>query len=217
MQPYYEADGITIYHGDCREIREWLKADVLITDPPYGMAYVSSMTAERRPVLGDEDTRARDEVLRDWGSRPAAVFGTWRVQRPPGTRQIVTWYKSGSGLGMGDLSMPWGCVTEEIYILGHGWTGARRPNVIITTGQRGGAHGPSARLGHPTPKPVGLMSQLVEAAPPGLIADPFMGVGATLLAARDLGHRASGIELEERYCEIAARRLDQGVLNFGAA
>ncbi len=208
--PYYEHAGIIIYQGDCRDILPHITADVIVTDPPYGMFFVSSKTT-RRPILNDNDTAARDFVLGIMRI-PAAVFGTWRMPRPAKTRQVLTWFKSSVGPGMGDLSMPWGCATEEIYILGDGWTGARRPNLIVTFEQRGNPYGAAALLGHPTPKPVGLMMQLIECAPKGVVCDPFMGVGATLLACVALGRRAIGIEIEERYCEIAVKRLAQEVL-----
>ena len=140
------------------------------------------------------------------------MFGTWRVARPPKTRQVITWHKTSIGPGMGDLSLPWGTATEEIYVLGEGWVGKRRANVIATADQRGNPYGAAALIGHPTPKPVGLLEQLIECAPPGVIGDPFAGGGSTLLAARNLGRSAIGVEVEERYCEIIANRLAQGVL-----
>ena len=114
---------------------------------------------------------------------------------------------------MGDLSMAFGTSHEEIYILGR-WEkrSARRGSVITTESSPSGL---TTRIGHPTPKPVGLMEILVAAAPPGAIADPFSGSGATLLAARNLGRKAIGVEVEERYCEIIAKRLDQMCLDFG--
>jgi hypothetical protein len=213
--PYYADESVTLWHGDCREVTDWLAADVLVTDPPYGMAFVSSRTTRRRPIAGDADAACRDDALAAWGTRPALVFGTWRVARPPATRQVITWHKVNVGPGMGDLGLPWGTATEEIYVLGAGWQGRRRPNLIATTEQRGNPYGAAALLGHPTPKPVGLMEQLIECAPPGVIADPFAGSGATLLAARGMGRQAIGVEVEERYCELIARRLSQGDL-FGS-
>lgn len=103
--------------------------------------------------------------------------------------------------------MPWGYGDEEIYVLGHGWTGKRRTN-IYRLPKVSHANNP----GHPTPKPEILMQALIEYAPPGVIADPFAGSGSTLVAAKALGRRAIGVELEEKYCEIAANRLMQDAL-----
>lgn len=215
ITPYYQDDLVTLYLGDALEVREWLTADVLVTDPPYGMAYVSNWRAGvTDPMAGDQDTAVRDRALEMWGDRPAIVFGTWRVPRPPTTRQVITWWKRKAGPGMGDLRMPWGNSTEEIYVLGDGFTGRRRPNVIVTDEMRNSRGALTSRIGHPTPKPVGLMEQLIECCPPGVVADPFAGSGATLLAARNLGRRAIGVEIDERYCEVIARRLSQDVLAF---
>lgn len=216
--PYYSDDSVTLYHGDCREVTAWLEADVLVCDPPYGMAYVSgSRIGGSEAIAGDRDPELRDAVLSMWGNRPALVFGTWRVPRPLATRQVVTWWKRKAGPGMGDLSLPWGNATEEVYVLGDGYAGRRRANLIATDDQRGNPHGLASKLGHPTPKPVGLMEQLVECCPPGVIADPFAGSGATLLAARAQGRTAIGVEVEERYCELIARRFAQGDLFGGVA
>ena len=217
MKPYYQDEYVTLYHGDCREVTAWLAADVLITDPPYGMAFVSSWTTQRRPIEGDESTAARDAVLAMWGTdKPAAIFGTWKVERPSGVRHRLIWDKSdGTGPGMGDLSTHFGTADEEIYLLGH-WPvqGRRQPNILRTSK---GMASFATTVGHPTPKPVDLMERLLRAAPFGVVADPFAGSGSTLIAAKNIGRLAIGVELEERYCETAARRLSQGVLDFGGA
>ena len=215
MSLYYQDEHVTLYHGDClTEHREWLDADVLVTDPPYGMGYVESRSSTRSnsfiPVGGDSSLAARDGALRGWGGRPALVFGTWRMPRPPATRQLIVWDK-GDSPGMGDLSLPWGPAHEEVYVLGEGWAGRRRANIYRA---RTLPPGSPDRPEHPTPKPVGLMEALIAYCPPGIIADPFAGSGATLHAARNLGRRAIGVELEEKYCEIIAKRLDQGVLDL---
>lgn len=217
MTLYYADDQVTLYHGDCREIDAWLTADVLVTDPPYGISYIRGgdrKVAPKQPVTGDHDSSLRDSVLASWGSRPAIVFGSWRVQRPATTRQVITWWKRSVGPGSGDVAIPWGNASEEIYVLGYGFLGRRRANVIETNDHRQGA---AVAIGHPTPKPIGLMAQLIECCPPGVIADPFAGSGATLLAARTLGREAVGVEVDERYCEIIAKRLDQGDLFGGVA
>lgn len=216
MNPYYQDEHVTLIHGDCLEELVWLEADTLITDPPYGMAFESSwIPGNRRPIANDADPAVRDAALGLWGDRPAAVFGTWRVPKPEGVRQVLIWDKRGAGPGMGDLTTAFGTSHEEIYLLGH-WAkrAARRGSVITTESSPSGL---TTRIGHPTPKPVGLMEVLVAAAPSGVIADPFSGSGATLLAARNLGRKCIGVELEEKYCELIAKRLDQLCLDFGSA
>jgi DNA modification methylase len=211
VTPYYSDDSVSLFHGDCREITEWLAADVLVTDPPYGVAYESGRVPNRirRPIAGDADTGLRDNILFKWADKPAAVFGVWNQPRPSATRARLIWSK-GDDPGMGDLNFPWGKSDEEIYILGSGWAGPRSSNVL-----RANKPPVSNRDAHPTPKPVGLMEAIIAKAPPGTVADPFAGSGSTLVAAKNLGRKAIGVELEERYCEIAARRLAQDVLDFG--
>lgn len=222
MTLYYEDEYVRLYLGDCREDREWLDADVLVTDPPYGMAYRSKKrraSEKLDPIVGDRDTRVRDEVVDMWGrDRPALVFGHWSVPAPVGERQRLIWHKAQTP-GMGDLSIPWGPAHEEIHLLGKGWdvaaTGRKRTgSVITTTTGRGSQYGESSIHGHPTPKPVPLMEALIERCPAGVIADPFAGSGATLIAARNLGRKSIGVELEERYCEQIVRRLAQQAFVF---
>ena len=217
MSLYYQDDHVTLYHGDClTEHREWLDADVLVTDPPYGMGYYSGRRKANDSIVGDRTLDARDRALSVWRadnpSRPALSFGTWKQPRPEGVRQLIVWDKRGGAGFSGDLNMPWADITEEVYVLGNGWTGGRVPAIYSVPTL---ASQSPERHGHPTPKPVSLMEKLIEKCPPGVIADPFAGSGATLIAARNLGRKSIGVELEERYCEIIARRLDQGVLDLG--
>lgn len=209
-QPYYQDDLVTLYHGDCLASPEWLSADVLVTDPPYGMAYQSGRSDRHAAIKGDKTLDVRDAALALWGDRPALVFGTWKQPRPAGVRQLIVWDKRGGAGFSGDLNMPWADITEEVYVLGTGWTGGRRPAIYSVPTL------PSqSRPDHPTPKPVPLMGHLLECAPAGVIADPFAGSGATLLAARNVGRTAIGVEMEERYCEIIATRLSQQAFDFG--
>ena len=125
VRPYYSDDHVTIYHGDCREVTEWLAADVMVTDPPYGMAYVGNFGARStRSIRGDQDTAARDAAIEVWGPRPALVFGIWRSARPAHTRHLLVWDK-GAIPGNGDLRMPWGNSAEEVYVLGEGFVPVR--------------------------------------------------------------------------------------------
>lgn len=224
MKPYYQDDLVTLYHGDCREVTEWLAADVLVTDPPYGMAYRDRL-GRHDPIAGDSDTSTRDAILDSWGTGPALVFGTWRVPNPAGVKNVLIWDK-GTDLGMG-ASTPWGLSHEEIYVLGawpplvpggrvrEGGQPSRVPSVLRVTKPNNASIG--RVLEHPTPKPVGLMERLVDRCPPGTIADPFAGSGSTLVAAKALGRKVIGVELEERYCEIIAARCAQDAFDFGGA
>lgn len=213
---YYQDEHVTLYHGDClTEHREWLGADVLVTDPPYGMAYESNRNRNKknvkvgRPVAGDNDPSLRDGVVSAW-TGPALVFGRWNIPRPTGTRQRIIWDKRVQG--MGALDIPWGPAEEEVYVIGKGWQGERSGNVLsVQMLMSADANRPD----HPTPKPIPLMERLIEKCPPGVIADPFAGSGSTLVAARNLGRKAIGVELEEKYCEIIANRLSQGAFDFG--
>lgn len=226
MQPHYQDDWVTLYHGDCLEVTEWLAADVLVTDPPYGMTYQSNSSKYGQTSLlaNDHDTRARDHALQLWQDRPALIFGTWRVLKPDTTRAVIIWDKGYTGLGA--LDLPWGLSHEDIYVLGSKWpkrpnggrireggTPNRESSVLRAIGLNSQA---TDRPDHPTPKPVGLMESLIAKCPPGIIADPFTGSGSTLVAAKLQGRRAIGVEIEERYCEVAAKRLAQDAFDFEA-
>lgn len=222
MKPYYSDDLVTLYHGDCLEVGAWLDADVMVTDPPYGIAYRSGTMpggrksqTEQRDIESDATVEVRDAVLAAWGSRPAIVFGSWRAPRPAGTTHRLIWHKARTEAGARRL--PWFSADEEIYVLGGGFGGNPEQSVYATTEIRAGAHGEVAKISHPTPKPVGLLERLIAKCPEGVIAEPFAGSGSTLLAARNLGRKAIGVELDERYCEIAARRLSQDTLFGGVA
>jgi site-specific DNA-methyltransferase (adenine-specific) len=215
--PYYQDEWVTLYHGDCLETTEWLAADVLVTDPPYGVAWKSgtmsnATVAIQETIANDQDVDARDKALALWGDRPAIVFGSWKIARPANTRHRLIWHKAANIPGM--RSNPWFSADEEIYVLGTGFTGKPEQNVLVTHDRRDGAYGEVAKLGHPTPKPVYLMERLIAKSPEGVIADPFAGSGATLLAARNLGRKVIGVELEERYCEGIAKRLSQMTFDF---
>lgn len=180
-EPYYADELVTLYHGDCREIDEWLGADVLVTDPPYGIAWPagrlhsdrSKRQQSEQSIVGDEDSGVRDDALQMWGTdRPAVVFGSWRIARPNRVRHRLIWHKGGRHPGVSPH--PFFSNDEEIYLIGDGWVGPPSPTVIKTDEQR--AMQPRL-IGHPTPKPVGLMERLILKCPPGVIADPFAGGG----------------------------------------
>lgn len=220
MQPYFQNDLVTLYHGDCLEITEWLEADVLVTDPPYGIGWkgIDNYTNEgfirnqKSGIENDETSTVRDRALALWSGRPAIVFGSWRTAKPHQTQHRLIWHKRGQAPG--PTRGPFMSQDEEIYILGKGFISTSPPmrSVIATTENRSTE---VSKIGHPTPKPVGLMETLISRCPDGVIADPFAGSGATLIAARNLGRKVIGVELEEKYCEMIATRLSQDAFDFG--
>jgi DNA modification methylase len=223
--PYYEDDLVTLYHGDCREVTAWLEADVLVTDPPYGVKWgrrfgdarlgTKNRRTEAAVIKGDQDTSARDEALQLWGDRPAIVFGSWRMPRPDASlKALLVWHKEGSYSG--PSRAPFFTNHEEIYVMGAGDWPVGKPlrSVITTTEAR---HHEPRRTGHPTSKPLPLMESLLSKVPAGVIADPFAGSASTLVAARSLGLRAIGVEMEEKFCEAAVKRLSETDLFGGAA
>ena len=219
MKPYYSDESVTLYHGDCRDLIPLLPVEgaVLVTDPPYGIAHASNRPgAPRRgqQIENDDSTAVRDAVLREWAGRPAIVFGSCKMPAPPiPVRATLVWDKGGH-VGMGDLDLPWKQNWEHIYISGPGFVGRRDTGVL-----KFNALAPWAgEFTHPHEKPVELMRALVGKCPPlAVVLDPFAGSGTTLRAAKDLNRKAIGIEVEERYCEIAAKRCAQMVLNLEAA
>ena len=227
MTPYYEDDACVIYHGDCREVLPLLTdCSVLMTDPPYS----SGGSQEAAKSSGSIGTRSQETIAYDnlstrgyrklmadvfrWANQcdEAFVFTDWRMwietyDAVEGAgwrvRNMLVWDKINMGMGMPFRNQ------HELVAYG------KRAPAQITTGNTGNVIrcSRSGNANHPTEKPVDLMRALLAAAVnTGTVLDPFMGSGTTLRAAKDLNRKAIGIELDERYCEIAAKRMAQEVL-----
>jgi len=224
MKPYYSADGITLFLGDCREVTAWLDADVLVTDPPYGRAWKQGRLKAAHQaddshsgIANDLDVSTRDDALRMWGKRQVVMFGDLMLAPPAGNVQTLVFRKppnAGTRGAMGGFRRD----VEAIYLIGPWPTGLGGRTSIVATSARsqGNPSSVQGRHGHPHAKPDDVMQTLISACPPGTIADPFAGSGSTLVAAKLQGRKAIGVEIEERYAEVCARRLDQGVLEFPA-
>ena len=217
ITPYYQDESVTIYHGDCREILPTLpKVDLVLTDPPYGTkAHFGSdsysRTHQRRAGSNMESYEWDNEPVDldllsgclSLGSR-ACCWGGNYYSMPPSPAWLV-WDKVNTGK-FSDCELAWtnyGCAAR---VKRHMWNGMIRK-------------GREQRNGHPTQKPLAVIKWCIELCPgcPQTILDPFMGSGTTLRAAKDLGRKAIGIEIEERYCEIAAERMRQEVLPLEVA
>lgn len=230
--PYYEDDLVTLYHGDSTEIANWLEADVLVTDPPYGRSWrqgrlkdkrggYKAESASRAGIVGDGSTAMRDTILTMWGpDKPAILFGDLMLAPPTGTRLTAVYAKppnSGMRGAIGGLRRD----LEAIYLYGRAWEShLGGDSSLFSTHEpsMGGAGGIIAKSGgHPHAKPQDIMRRLITLTPDtASVADPFAGSGSTLVAASFLGRRAIGVECEEKFCEMAASRLSQGLLDFDA-
>lgn len=228
-EPYYSDATVTLYHGDALEVTEWLAADVLVIDPPYGIAWRGNpvgwtnasgggghrSSGNALSIANDADTVARDEALVLWGDRPAVVFGDILRPHPAGTVQALIYAKPPDA-GIRGAHAGRRKDIEAIFLVGPWPVGVGGQTSIFRTGGRvAGPRGVALRAGHPHAKPLDVMEQLIRLHPSGTVADCFAGSGSTLVAAKQLGRQAIGVEIDESHCETAALRLAQGVLDFG--
>lgn len=225
-KPYYQDDAVTIYHGDCREILPGLpKADLVLTDPPYGIGF--DVHAKRTRKTGLSFAKHSDNVNRDpeWLSihgddkpfDPSPLLSypniiLWGAnnyaQRLPSSRGWLVWDKLGNKkpCAFGDCELAWTNRNMSIRIHRQLWRG------LVREGEENVVHGPKL---HPCQKPIELMRWCLGLFPECVvIVDPYMGSGTTLRAAKDLRRQAFGIDIEEKYCEIAAKRMAQEVLSL---
>jgi site-specific DNA-methyltransferase (adenine-specific) len=215
LKPYYEQDGITIYHADCREVLPGLTGDTLVTDPPYGIAWSRATWAD--------DPEQYPGLMR-WlvmESRRAISGWCFVFQAQPNVGRFHEWFPEGWRIFAACKNFAqvrktglWNSWDPVVY-----WNNGPNNGPNSTALNRDYHVGNVAGVfrtptGHPSPRPLDTMRQLVGIASSydQTIIDPFMGSGTTIRAAKDLGRKAIGIEIEERYCEIAAKRLAQGVL-----
>lgn len=226
LRPYYADDSVTIYHGDCRDVLPELpneSIDLLLTDPPYGMQYASvGKTAQHANVSADgvrQGVRVVRQSLHETAAKlkPDAhllIFCHWQswpdfydaASAYATIRNALIWHKGGGG--MGNVLANYIRDYEVILYAARGNRnigGDGKYSSVLSGFDRE----PGMGRFHPTQKPVPLLSHLIRrhSDQGGMVLDSFMGSGSTLLAARAQGRRAIGIELDERYCDIAARRL----------
>lgn len=217
MKPYYEEAGIKIFHGDCRDLLPVVTGDLLLTDPPYGVGGGSGTIGLQRSGKHSyaEFDDSRESVVREVVPRfidyltviPRAILtpGPLCCNAYPQPDSFGVFYQPASvGLqkwGRGDA--------QPIFYYGRDPLVGKR----ILSCSRRLTETPKPN-GHPCPKPLDAWQWLLDkgSLPGETVVDPFMGSGTTLVAAKKLGRNAVGVELEERYCEIAAKRLAQGVL-----
>lgn len=224
MKPYYEQDGITIYHGDCREFTDWPDGPI-VTDPPYGIAHPGNFAERKRgnlarrvPAVGCGPAACNDypDVYDDdkpfdpaWMlalDRPLVLFGAnWYADKLHNTGGWLVWDKMRPhDLDQATAELAWTNFVKGVRVFRYLWNGCMRDG--------------RENMVHPTQKPVALFKWIfaLKWFPAGTVIDPYMGSGPCLQAAKESGKDAIGVEIEERYCEVAAKRLSQQVLQFSA-
>jgi site-specific DNA-methyltransferase (adenine-specific) len=209
MKPYYQDDAVTIFHGDCREILPQLEpVDLVLTDPPYGIGEDYLSFCDTKEILFELVQEALP-IVRAKAPLTVLTPGVGNIWFYPQPTWALAWIST-AGCGSG----PWGfCCWQPILVYGKDpylAAGKGRQRDIIESNEA------SENNGHPCPKPIGVWRKIIArtSLSTGPLIDPFMGSGTTLRAAKDLGRKAIGIEIEEKYCEIAARRMSQEVLDF---
>lgn len=222
VMPFFERDGIALYHGDCLEILPQIETcDLLLTDPPYGINYKSNRSLNHERIVGDENVELWIEAVKVAAgkirhNRHCYVFGNCELPEPWTAQCELIWDKV--NIGMGDLSSPWGPQHEYIQFGVHAPSKAhrKRGDGRLAARLRKGSvlrclrkNGPGSRR-HPTEKPVDILRQMIESSSNlgETVLDPFTGSGSTLVASMMEGRRAIGIELDEKYCERAATWLE---------
>lgn len=219
--PYFSADGVTLYHGDCRDVD--VACDLLCSDPPYGVEFVSGRAGGKWGLIAGDDDKDRivdclAHALKGLrrGRHVYLFKGDLDLSLLPlcGVTELV-WDKA--VIGMGDLASPWGPQHETIVFAtyeiskanrakGYGNLSARLRKGSVIRGLR--PHSGAVKH-HPTEKPIDVMRQLIESSSVmgETVYDPFAGSGSTLIAAALEGRLAVGCEIDERHCETAAKRL----------
>ena len=234
MIPYFDDGQITIYCGDCRDVLPNLDAaDLVLTDPPYGLPKGSAVVRKNTMVVENWDDVAHNVYVDGWHGLIQLSVSAAVVQFSGGSLSAIDRTREAHRLA--------GWIEWRLFILGNAAPPPHpRPTLVASwdaalisyVGKRpwyGGGYVLDSWLGltpnrlnqaeHPTQKPIQPIRSLMQALSPegAMVLDPFMGSGTTLRAAKDLGRRAIGIEIEERYCEIAVKRLRQAVLPLEVA
>lgn len=214
MKPYYQHQGITIYHGDNRKILPTLgKVDLVLTDPPYGVnmdqgfqgfgGFGEPIARRQYPDTWDSERPSKEvfNLILEKGEVVLIFGGNFFADLLPQSKHWLVWDKKNTMPTFGDAELV--------------WTNVDRNSIKIIEREYNGLIGKESERFHPTQKPLNLITHLISTYTNETILDPFMGSGTTLRAAKDLNRQAIGIEIEEKYCEIAAKRLSQEVFDFG--
>lgn len=232
MRPYYEDKRVTIYHGDCREVLPQLdvRADLVVADPPYNLGKrYGSKTNDARDLevywcwFGDIFKAVFEQMVEGYlyvSHSDKGIYHAKPVLEEIGLEYIQTliwWGRNGYSMQLHRKS--WSYRHEPILFMQKGdppTLEAGNKGMWYTSVIEAPRPQSNFREGryHPTQKPVKLYKILIARTPGQLLLDPFMGVGTSLIASKELNRHCIGIEIEEKYCEIAARRCSQEVMEL---
>lgn len=246
-EPYYQDDHVTLYHGDALDVLSYVEpVDLFFTSPPYNLGtknggdsgmHAGSLAASdlaggyasyddampqneydawQSTVIHAMWDRLSDDGAIFYNHKPRVQGGVVHLPTEYGRdlplRQVITWDR-GTGLNFSESFLlpksEWICVWAK-----PAWRLASRSASQVGDVWR---IPPEMSTLHPAPFPLSLPTTAIGITSAQVVCDPFSGSGTTLVAAKAAGRRAIGVELCERYCEIAAKRLSQGVLDFGGA
>jgi site-specific DNA-methyltransferase (adenine-specific) len=231
VNPYYQDDWVTIYHGDCREILPSVSAGIAVTSPPFNKGkmsggYVMDNYLSHADDMPHEKYVAwqREVISLLWSAVDGAIFYNHKPQIRGGVavlptelipeevvlRQIIIWDRGG---GVNYSPGHFCPCYEWIMLLCH-QSFALKDRPASAIGDVWRIPPADVKMAHPCPFPELLARRAIEPTTAQAVLDPFMGSGTTLRAAKDLSRKAIGIEIEEKYCEIAANRMSQEVMDF---
>lgn len=195
----------TLYLGDCLEIIPTLgKVDAVVTDPPFGMCFVScrrKLETKHMPIKNDSNIEMLQYAMRIEAAHSKYVFCRWdNLPEIPKPKSVITWIKENHS--MGDLNHEHARQTELVlfYTGDNHFFPSKRPNDVIKCSRTGNNY-------HPTEKPVPLMQEIIKLTN-GRVIDPFMGSGTTGVACAKMGRKFIGIEIDENYFNIACKRIE---------
>ena len=215
FEPYFNRDGIVIYNADCRQVLPFLgRFDLLLTDPPYGIGESSKKQAARQghglasqrdygDYEWDKDAPAKWFLDSAKESAESSIIWGGNYYGLPASSCWLVWDKDNGATDFADCELAWTNMKRAVRKFKWKWQGML---------QEKAGRGKENRV-HPTQKPLPLMRWCLSLVPDAkTILDCYLGSGTTLVAAKLEGRQAVGIEINERYCESAAKRLEQGVL-----
>jgi len=217
-EAYYQDEYVYIIHGDCREVLPLIpdkSVDLVLTDPPYGIDIASKdkvggsvLANNTKHIVSDWDSKPIDQVTINqviFKAKQAMIFGGNYYCMPPSPCWLI-WNKRGDypSNNFADCELIWTSMPKPSRIYKYFWQGMLQQDMKNKDYHY-----------HPTQKPISVMRWcILQANEPQTILDPFMGSGTTLRAAKDLNRHCIGIEIEEKYCELAAKRCSQSVMKL---